>query len=80
MATAICYQLDSSLTSPPVSAFAGLIDTPTGPVLPALDAVGTNIGFSPDSLSVMWSTSSSTTTPAETLKVQKIGDNTTRMP
>jgi len=74
--TALCYQQDTATTDAPFMGFAGTIDTPTGPVLPLFEAaIGSSLRFSPDSLSVIWSVHTDDTTPAEALKMKKIGDS-----
>ena len=76
-ATAIC------LAGTTNNLYAGTLDTATGGMLPLVEALtngSTGIDFSPDGLSVIWSvkTSTSATNPAETLKVQTIGDATSK--
>jgi len=62
-------------------AYAGTLDAQTGTTLPMVDTLGatsTGIAFAPGGKSVIWSTNTSTTSPAETLKMQTIGDATTK--
>jgi hypothetical protein len=76
--TAICIQDDATQTG--LNTFAGSIATQAGGVLPAIEPLGGNssgIGFSPDSLSVIYSVSTAKALP-ETLKMQTIGDDTSR--
>ncbi|HEY4184309.1 MAG TPA: hypothetical protein VGP07_04535 [Polyangia bacterium] len=73
--TAICLAQTTG------NVYAGTIDTQTGGTLPLVEALGsgsTGVSFSPDSLSILYSVNTSTTSPAETLKMQTIGDNTSR--
>lgn len=63
--------------------YAGSLTTPAAATLPLVETLTNGlagIAFSPDGLSVVWSVkaSSSATAPAETLKMQVIGDATTK--
>ena len=76
--SAICIQKNAAQTSQ--NTFAGSIATQAGAVLPAVEPLGgtsSGIGFSPDSLSVIYSVSTANAL-AETLKMQTIGDDTSR--
>jgi len=76
-ATALCLAGTSN------NLYAGTLDAATGGTLPLVEALtngSTGIDFSPDGRSVIWSVKASTsaTSPAETLKMQTIGDATTK--
>lgn len=77
--TAICTEDDA--TKMGYNVYAGRIATQAGAVLPAVEPLGdgesNQIGFSPDSLSVIYSTSAAKSVSA-TLKMQTIGDNASR--
>ena len=75
--TAICLKATPDATI--INLYAGRLDTRQDPRLPLVEAISASVGnvsFSPDSQSVLWSTA--TATGPETLKIQTIGDATTR--
>ena len=61
--------------------FAGSIATQTGAALPLIDTVtngSSGIGFSPDGLSLIWSSATAPNAPAETLMTEAFADATTK--
>jgi len=73
VATAICVTAANGI-------YAGSVATQTGGTLPLVETAASQpvVGFSPDGLSVLWSAMSTTNSPAGTLKMQTIGDATTK--
>jgi len=73
----ICIQTD--VTGTGVNAYAGSIATQAGGLVPALEPLGTgSISFSPDATGVLYSVNLDASALGETLKMQTIGDDTTR--
>jgi hypothetical protein len=74
---ALCGQIDATGTG--YNLYAGSIATQAGAVLPAVEPVGTgSIAFSPDGTGVLYSVNLDATSLGETLKMQTIGDDTSR--
>jgi len=74
---AICIQTD--VTNTGVNSYAGSIAAQAGPVLPAVEPLGTGtISFSPDATGVLYSVNLDANSLGETLKMQTIGDDASR--
>ena len=74
---AICGQID--VTGTGYDLYAGSIATQAGAALPAVEPVGTgSISFSPDGTGILYSVNLDANSLGETLKMQTIGDDTSR--
>jgi len=75
--SAICIQTD--VTGTGLNSYAGSIATQAGGLLPAIEPLGTGtIAFTPDATGVLYSVNLDASSLGETLKMQTIGDDTSR--